>query len=385
LKALKSPKWHERKAAADTLGNYTRFANQSIPSLLNALKDENLEVRGAAIIALGKLGKGSTDVEQHLKKLLADPNPAIEMKAISALVFLGEADDSQVNLLVNGLGMKDTNTVRTVGIALSRLMHRFPDKVADALGEALAKNQEPLLTNTLKFVRFFQTRNDKVLSSVIKSFDRVPPKVRVLVLSTALANDPTGDKSLHMITKALKDRHPAVRKEALIAAARLGTKWDTFKPALLAELRDPNADNRAVAVNIMNGLSSKIPEAAPKIISLVHDRDHGVRTAAIRALGSFPDPSSKIIRILEKNVTDKDADVRNASLFSLGNLASSHSLEVTPVLERALKSETSRKNRRLIVEDLHRAGKIDAYDPQNPPHVKRSGLIPGEELGTSYR
>jgi HEAT repeat protein len=363
------------------------LAEQAVPPLLDSLRDENVEVRGAVILALGKLGKGSVEVEDRLREFLADPNPVTRMKAAGALAFMGTADESTIALLAAGLGDKDKTIVRSVSMALSKLAQQFPDKVSEALGEALAKNQEPLLTNALKFVRASRPQGDAMLLSLTSAYDKAPPKVRALVLATVVDTDTNGDKAVTVMTKALKDRDATVRKEALRATMRFGPKLDTFKSALLAALNDTDPENRILALQAVKGFSSRAPEAGLKVVALAeNDPDGGVKTAALAALGSFNDASKKVTRLLEKNAADEDARVRVASLSSLGNLASGHSEAVAPILERALKTETDPKIRRIIVHSLQRAGKKVSYDPDPSLNTDQPRVFQaGEEIGGRYR
>ncbi len=286
-KALRDPESKVRKAAADSRATIPSFRARIVPTLLNTLEDENLEVRGAAIIALGKLGKGSTEVEDRLRGFLTDPDPATRMKAAVALTFREQRTNPSSAFWWRDSETNDAITVNSVSMALSQLMPQSPDKVAEAIGEALAKNREPLLTNTLKFVRASRAQGDAVLLGLAKAYDKAPPKVRALVLTTVVDIDRNGDKALAMAATAFKDPDPNMRREGLRATTRFGAKLDTFKPALLAALSDPDPENRILAMQVVKGFSTRLPEAGSKILTIAkNDPDAGTRTAALASLGS---------------------------------------------------------------------------------------------------
>lgn len=374
-----------RRSSAEALGNYSQFAEEAVPPLLHTLKDENVDVRRTAIVALGKVGRGSTEVEESLRELLADPDPVTSFRAALAMAHAGSADENSIPLLVAGLEAKDDADARAASAALSLVARQFPDAVANALGEALIKNREPLLSNVIKLIRANKNQHEVFLSNLTTTYDKVPSRVGVLVLATVADIDGTGLRAVPLLKKALKGRDPALRREALKKTTRFPAELDAFKPALLEALNDTIPENRALAVEVSKAFLRGMPEAATKFIALSNDPEPLVRAQALSALGLLDNGPKRVIPVLEENVSHEDVHVRAAALDALGRLAVTHAPAVTPILERALKSEKDTKNKRIIEYGLQRTGKKPPHDMQfslETSNPKR--LRPGEEIG-GYR
>jgi HEAT repeat protein len=374
-----------RKSAAEALGNYSRFSEEALPPLLYSLKDENVEVRRTAILALAKVGRGSEEVEESLRELLSDPDPITNVRAALAIAQIGRADESSIPFLVSGLDDKDDGHARMASQALTNAARAYPDAVAAALSEALSKNREPLLSNVLKFIRNNKEQHEPLLSSLEVAYDKVPARVRILILATLVEIDNTGKKAVPLLKKALKDRDPALRREALKRVNRYPAEFASFKPAALEALNDKTPENRALAVQVSKGFLRAMPEAAGKFVALSKDPDPEVRIAALSALGLLENGPKTVMGTLEKSAADEDVRIRGAALESLGRLAATQSSAVTPVLERALKTEKDLKNRRIIEYGLQRTGKKLPHDMQYSLETSKPKLLkPGEEIG-GYR
>ncbi len=86
--ALKAPDPQRRVQAARNLGE-TRSAGAVAP-LVEALKDENVEVRLAAIQALGRIGRNAKAAVPALTAMLRDQDSTIRSGAARALAKIGE-------------------------------------------------------------------------------------------------------------------------------------------------------------------------------------------------------------------------------------------------------------------------------------------------------
>lgn len=82
-RVLRAADRDDRLRAARSLGGSGRTA--AIPALVGALEDENLEVRVAAIQALGLFGERAKTVVPALEKALTHATPAIRTEAAKAL------------------------------------------------------------------------------------------------------------------------------------------------------------------------------------------------------------------------------------------------------------------------------------------------------------
>ena len=74
IKALSDPELNVRRSAAGALGTMGEATKEAIPHLIKALSDPDLEIRMNAAIALRNVGEAAKEALPELKKLLADPN-----------------------------------------------------------------------------------------------------------------------------------------------------------------------------------------------------------------------------------------------------------------------------------------------------------------------
>lgn len=101
-----------RSAAAVALADCS--ARAAVPSLVLALDDAHPKVRQMALLALGELAEGSSEVVAAIEPMLDDPLPALRFQALVALVALQSPGDSY---LQRGLGDPDAE-VRLVALRL---------------------------------------------------------------------------------------------------------------------------------------------------------------------------------------------------------------------------------------------------------------------------
>jgi len=380
IRALRDSEWKVRISAAEALGNYRAFAKRIVPVLLLSLRDDNVGVSHSSIAALGKLGRDSAEAAVSLQELLADPDPTTRARAAAALVHFGKADESAIGPLLTALN-SDAANARSAAPALEQLARKFPDKMAEALREAVDQDQDPLKPNFFQFIRNAKLQNDGLFLGLARAYDRGIGKNRGAVLSTLVETDKTGDRALLILKKAFEDPDPAVRRAAIASASRLAARLELFKPQLLAALNDEVLDNRIVAVQAVKQLAQRLPEALPKMVVLSGDPDLAVRGSALAALGFFPNDFDAVIGILQANMEDPEIAIRTACLESLSRLAAFRPTAVVPILERAYASETYPSNRQTIAVNLYRFGGKMTEEMASFEATGSKRLRPGEEIG----
>lgn len=376
---MKDPQWQTRKSAAEALGNFSFAAQDIVPALLKSVDDPNLEVRGALLISLGRLGRKFPEVEDRLNGFLADPDPGTSMKAGVALALMDKANESIIPSVLKALGDKDPTTTGAAYGALTGLTRDLPQKVIPALIDAINTGEEPLLTNAMRFVRNLSLGDPRIVGSLATAYDKVEGKARQQVLLTILQTDPAGQNALPVLAKALKDPDPAVRREALVGTSRFTDKANDLKASLLQSLKDPEPANRVLAVRVLASFRSKLPGAPRELIDLTGDRDVEVKSAALIGLGMYDDIADKAIGILGKTIQDSDPRIRVASATSLSHMGK-HTAAVVPILEKALEAEKDQQTKENLAAALYRMGKKTSYYVP-PPDEEAVRAVPGEELG----
>ena len=130
---------------------------------------------------------------------------------------------------------------------------------------------------------------------------------------------------------AFSDPHPAVRREAQLAALRIGRDGLSFLHTEAADASRP-PDSRLAAMNVIQGLRS--PESIPVLIVLLEDPDEGVRIKASGILGTYgSEAAAALIRLYDESKDESGENERVKAVRLMGEIGASESL---PGLSRAL-------------------------------------------------
>jgi len=354
MEALKDPDAKVRSNAAISLAEFSGEGKRSVPALLQALEDQSVEVQRAAILALGRLGKGMEGVEEALKKFTDAPDPVTRMDAVVALSGLGKMDDAQVPTLLKAVGSKEEATAKAAGRVLGDVGSRNPDKVLPGLMEALGKNDPNLARNALRVLRQMRGHAITALPTVTAIYDTADPITRLEVMDTVLAIDRQGDYAIPILIKGMDAPVARDRKEALIGLLRFRQKVNLFLNTLIKALDDQDRDNQLLAIGVVKGLGPQAAPAVPRLIELTGDENLKIRNAAITALSSFTPPTPEILQALQKVLSDPDERVRIAAVGSLRRIGYIHPDKVAGILKAALDGEKDEQTRKAINSALEK-------------------------------
>lgn len=330
-----------------------------------------MEVRRAAILALGNLGKGNSKVEEALTKFTKDPDPVTQLDATVAMAEMGKMDASTIPLLMNALGSDKETTTRAAIKALRQFAQEKPQDVMTGLLENLDKKQEPAAINSLRVLRGMKSQAVEALPRIAALYPGATSHDKKEVLDALIAIDAKGDFAIPALVKALKDdTSPADRREALLGLMRFRPKASMFMDSLIEALKDPDLENRLLAINVIRGLGNQAAKALPAITALTEDKESQVRSAAINCLAGFG-PNPEVIRTLGRTVKDTDLRVRMISVAVLKRLGQSNPQLVIPILQGALESEKHEPAKRSIKAALDTLNKVSSAPASPQSAVKQ--------------
>ena len=187
----------------------------------------------------------------------------------------------------------------------------------------------------------------RVLEILEERFQRIQTAYLRAKIATAVGSMGV-PKGAVVLTAALNDPYPDVRRSAVQVLGRLGSLQAV--PAVLERLTDPDAGVRWKAAEALGRLGSL--QAVPAVLERLTDPDAGVRWRAAEALGRLG--SLQAVPAVLERLTDPDADVRWKAAEALGRLGS---LQVVPALLERL-TDPDAVVRQSIVSALEQLGSL---------------------------
>lgn len=318
-------------------------AGQTVESLIQALKDENLLVRSRAAKALGTRGDRravsplmealvaasgeSPDIDVHLEALksddwakrsnaagalgrsgntravepliaaLKDRNPFVKSNAVRALGNIG--DPRAVQSLIEALNDSDRN----VRLVIVGALAQFRDGQAEAGLRKAQKDSDWLVRSQADFALSQRQNKNAPLPLTGDSQFRA---------SAVEALGRLGDRrAVKFLTELLQDRAPRVRIAAAEALGRIG---DTSAAAALVDAtKDDEGRMRITAAEALPALDADL--AIQPLIDLLNSDDPKARIRAADALGKMRDAraAEPLVSALERAMRN-DAGNVSASL-----------------------------------------------------------------------
>ena len=330
VRTLRDENAEVRSAAVQALGQLgSRLA---IPGLIAALGDENGNVRYRAAEALSEI-RDPRSVEP-LRAALADSVPRVRRYAASAL---GRSGDPRASSFIMALFDDEQAEVRRTAV---RIVGRL--KSPDAVGPLTAALNDP---------------DDDVRGYAIQALSAIADTRAVAPIIEA-ANDDSADvrtaairalgqfgdpSAVGPLMNALGDSSPRVRGAAIRSLREL--KAAQAVPAIIERLQDESADVRSLAVRTLADMRD--PSAILPIVGRLRDPDPEVREVAAGVLDDFKDRS--VVPPLIAALNDTVPDVREAVIRSLTSIEDPRA--VTPILDRL--GDTHADVRTIAARSLH--------------------------------
>ncbi|MEK6375913.1 MAG: HEAT repeat domain-containing protein [Acidobacteriota bacterium] len=328
-KELKSRDVNTRIEAAEGLGGMEMA--ESIEPLIAALGDRDAGVREAAANALWRLSDVAKPAIPALRKALADPAPAVVIRAAGALISMDEEPSTMADEL-RGVLQRGDDVDRF--LAARALIGIEPgDKLAGPVVDYLRRNSpDPKNTSDWSARRDNFDAGKKALRGLAETQDRkiIPPLM-------ARLNE-------NFLTEPL-----------LIALGDMRPRPDRWIETLLGFLSSSNGDVREIAVEFLGKqtAAADVKAWAKPVSRMVADKEKDVRDEAIRALASARglalDALGPVVQAVR---TESDAEVRARAAEAIGEIAdesfavetavkAAAAKEALPALTAALEKDAS--------------------------------------------
>ena len=259
LRRLRGPEASERASAARSLSRSSP-TREVVSALIEALQDEDSDVRRAACYAIRDFGPDAEGGVRPLGRLLQDPETDVRSCAAGALGSMGPAAAAMVPELSRLLNDLETSVRQRAADSLGRI------------GPAAAGAKQLLL----------------ILSSDADA------EVRAAALRSLGGFGRDSQDVLPVLVEALRDEHKDVRRGAVGGLHSLGAAAQPAIPALIEVLKDPEW---IVASAVVSALFQIGPEhataAIPTLGAIINDPNghFGTRSAACDLLAAMGEPA----------------------------------------------------------------------------------------------
>lgn len=178
-----------------------------------------------------------------------------------------------------------------------------------------------------------------------------------LALNASYTLGSRGERAIPALIDALGDAENVDRPRN--AGYGLAAVGERAVPALLELCRDPNAQIRARAVDVLGDLGLHAEAATPDLIALLRDPDEDVRARAAESLGTVSQNIADAVRPLADILATDESDfVRRNAALSLARLAP-HAQSAIPELADAMR-DGNHYVRGFAVHGLYRIGTAEA-------------------------
>ncbi len=350
LQASKDQDEDVRRTVTQVLGNLDKkLANfpDIITVLLSLLKDHAKNVRQEAAEVLGNLGEKLTsypDVIAALFQALKDQDESVRQAATRILgemsAALANCPDT-VQTLVQALKDQDEGVRRTVTQVLGNLdkkLGNFPDVITALL---------PLLKDHDKNV---QREAAKVLGNLGEKLASYPDVIAALLQALEEQNENIQSIVVHALCKmkealgcfpkvvsillqlqVLEDKDDCIRKHITLALNNIGVTLDKYpqiKELLLQVLEKQDSEVSEAAAKVLGQMGKRLatqPQVVEALLQALKSRVWFVRAAVVETLGQMGEKladqsQSKVVKALIQTLKDQDEYVRGAAADALGQM-----------------------------------------------------------------
>jgi HEAT repeat protein len=267
-----------------------------VPALIDALSDREVEIRGCAVWALGRIGAAAGKATPYLIGLLDDAgldSESLEMRQRAAL------------------SLAEIGAAATIPAIASRI---------DALG--------------FDGVQALAGLTPESLPALFELLGHPENRIRQLAGNAfGYVEDP---EVMSFLSERLRAADAASRARAAFALSRLEERAAGALPELIALLDDSSTEVCRNAARALGAMPSGAAESAPALVKLLRHEEPLLRREAILSLSCLPLRGAGVARELRRALEDPEPRLRALAASCLGRVAEAENEAVAGALAAAL-------------------------------------------------
>ncbi|MCC6507959.1 MAG: HEAT repeat domain-containing protein, partial [Pirellulaceae bacterium] len=281
----------------------------SVAALGKLLNDEDIEVVGAAALALGRIGDAES--EKLVRGKLASGTAAVKSAVAEGCILCAER---RLNAGDAGPAAEIYDEVRTAQVSKPRVLEATRGAILARTGDAVPLLIEQLNSSDVAFQRLGLTvaremSGPQVTEALTAQLKQAKPEMAAMLL-IALAD--RGDKSaLPVVLEVAKSGNDSVRLAAAEVLLTLGDA--SWIPTLIDLAQQSNKDVADAATATLAGLQGEAINQA--ITSRLESATGKTQRLLIDLIGQR---RMKAVDALRKAIDSSDESVRHAALAALG-------------------------------------------------------------------
>jgi HEAT repeat protein len=295
---------------------------QTIPTLIDSLGKIPEQARSRAVWVLGYLGEQATPA---LIEAMNDDQADVRIVAIRAIIEMGDRGQRAVPALVHALGDSEEDVRESAAAALGRIGTKARS-AAPALTVALRDSAWSVRREAAgALARVGPDPSEAIPALESASKNDAAPEVRAAAASAIVSvarSVADRYRAVVDLIVALEDKDPKVRKAAASALGTLGPEAaDAVGPLTALLLKDPDRHMRSWAADALGEIGPAARSAVPSLIAGIKDSDPWLRRIAAEALGRIGSASDDIISTLIIAQRDPAETAREGALSAMVTLA----------------------------------------------------------------
>ena len=351
--ALCSVNRSERLSAIVALAEWFGPIEDARPLILRALKDEDADVRRAAVACIEAHEVSGTDIVLALLHLperdeaMQDVTAALGHRAVPDLIAL--------------LGESEVKTRRRAAVALGTIGPPGRSAIA-ALVQALNDRAYDVVWASV--ISLGQLRSPNAVAPLVQLLRGADSHARGLVFEALADMGESAGAAVPALARELTSRNRDTRVSAAKALGEIGFRSKIARPALVVLLENGNEYEKLAAIDALRKIGDHDETALAALLRSTMHNSPLVWGAAIRALKESKEGLTLLLSELVADLESANPVHRGNAALTLGQIGSAaHSM--VPVLTELLKDRKARVRANAVCA----LGQIGGPAQQKAPHV----------------
>lgn len=356
--AIVDPDLEVRGAAIMALKRSESDPSELIAMLLPLLESDDVRVRSSAAVAIGSFGGKATSAVRPLIRSLIQSSSSLDeltaeqLEMISAISRIGPAAVPELLRASSEAPQRS----KPLDVALARL----GPGATSALINALGNDSAWVASSAARALSEMDPIPESAIGPLAELLEHPSSSLRKSALDGLGKCDGLDPGIVRAFRSHVQDKDASVRASAVLAIALRDENSTEVSDLLRDGLRDSDA---VVRTNALEGIAEQgiANEMMDELATALSDDDPGVRLASLKTLTTVGTPAHRLSGQVASLLADPDNRVRVAAAAALGDLEVSDKETITQ-LSKCLQDD----NRAVVLATLN---SLAALGDASKPHV----------------